>query len=298
MSWKNLTWFAIAVLIIINAVFAIIVFSDYRSNNYYDASSISEMIDLLAQSDITLDNKIFPSKRLSLPVFSASDSVNSFERAVSSLAGEDAVISDGECTFEKNGGTYTLSEDYKIRFADDSYEYIDKTAGEKVTDRSELRHVKKAAQSFVGEILSASGDSAAKAAASLSYVADDVYRVGDGIYSATIREYIDTYKTVNTIKITVASGKVVFAEGSMMFAPPTNTFSANNYELFGILIKEKRYFDSLESTSPMTVSSIEYVYDVCFDVFNNVYMIPACAITYTDGTVHIYDVVSSDIISE
>ncbi len=298
MSWKNLTWFAIAVLIIINSIFAITVFIDYRNNNYYDASSISEITEILSSSGITLDSENFPTRRVSLPVYNLPNSFYALGRAADALTGEKTETSGSAYTVEGDSGIFTLNGDFTFEYVDISYDGIGDEAGEKVTDKAELKQLSSTALSFVDAMTAAANEESRQSAADLSYGVDDVYRIDDGVYTATIYEYIDTYKTVNTINVVVAAGKVVFADGSIMFALPTNKYSANNYELFGILIKEKRYFDSAENAVPMTISSIEYIYDMCFDVFDNIYLIPACAITYTDGTVHIYDIVSSDLISE
>ncbi|MBO4354194.1 MAG: hypothetical protein J5860_04565 [Clostridia bacterium] len=297
MSWRKLTWLAIAVLIIINAAFAITISSDYVSNNYYDAASVAGIIDILSESGITLENKDFPTKRVDLPVYNLPDSESALKSAAMAMSDGETEYADGAYTFRYGNGTLTLHGDFTFEYAADSYvpsEY----GGEPLSNDKKAAKVKSASLSFIDGVVEEMGGEARKKIADISYAVDSVRLVSESTYRVGVCEYIDTYKTMNEIDVVVENGNVVSAKGSMIVLPPTGEFSANNFELFDILIKEKRYFDGVENAAPMTVSSIEYIYDMCFDVFNNIYLIPACAITYTDGTVHIYDVVSSDLISE
>ena len=217
MSWKNLTWFAIAVLIIINSIFAITVFIDYRNNNYYDASSISEITEILSSSGITLDSENFPTRRVSLPVYNLPNSFYALGRAADALTGEKTETSGSAYTVEGDSGIFTLNGDFTFEYVDISYDGIGDEAGEKVTDKAELKQLSSTALSFVDAMTAAANEESRQSAADLSYGVDDVYRIDDGVYTATIYEYIDTYKTVNTINVVVAAGKVVFADGSIMY---------------------------------------------------------------------------------
>ena len=82
MSWKRLSTFALAVLIVANIVFTVLVITEYEKNNYYDQSSIDEMTELLSKSNISLSAGVIPKKRTDMRVYKASVSKRAFEEAV------------------------------------------------------------------------------------------------------------------------------------------------------------------------------------------------------------------------
>ena len=298
MSWKRLSTFALAVLIVANIVFTVLVITEYEKNNYYDQSSIDEMTELLSKSNISLSAGVIPKKRTDMRVYKASVSKRAFEEAASALVGDVITESGGACSYSGASGLYTVSDDFRFSYVEYGYEgepgrYI------AVSDKKAAEKVLSAVVSFLNIHKIWETPQNRQAARQPEYKIEKlmVYS-GSGALGAHIAEYVDGYKTGNHIDAVVIGDTVKSAEGRMMLVLPERTYKSKNTDIFGVMINEKRRVDALGTGESMTVVSVEYSLDLCFDVFGAAYLIPVLSVGYSDGTVFTYDVVSGERISE
>lgn len=298
MSWKHLSTFAIAVLIVANVVFMILVFSEYGKNNYYDQSSIEELEELLKGSNIELSAGVLPKKRTDMRVFKSNVKSDGFARAVTALIGADPEVADGGYSYKSTDGKYEVSGDFSFTYVRDGYEgeqgrfiaVSDKNAAQRVLDTVvaflNLRQVWETAENK-------------QSIRQPEYAVEKlmVYS-GSGALGAHIAEYIDGLKTGNYIDATVIGEEVMEASGNVMFILPEESFKAKNTDVFGVMISEKRRIDALGTGEKYTVVSVGYSLELCFDVFGAAYLMPVCTVGYSDGTAFTYDVISGDRITE
>lgn len=298
MSWKHLSAFALAVLIIANVIFTILVISEYEKNNYFDQESIDELTELLSRSDIELSPDVMPKKRTDIRVYKSNVTKSGFEAAARVLVGGNLSVREGNMSAVGDNGKYTVTDDFGFSYVARGYEgeagkYIavsDKKAAEKtlstvisflnirqIWDIPENRQAVKQPEYKVEKLM--------------------VYG-GTGALGAHIAEYLDGYKTGNYIDAIVTGDEVKSASGNIMFILPSRAYKAKNTDVFGVMIKEKQRIDALGTNEKHTVVSLGYSLDLCFDVFGAAYLIPVCNVVYSDGTVYTYDIVSGECISE
>ena len=297
MSWKNLKTFAIFVLIVANIIVGVVLRQEYIKKNYYDEASIYELERILLKSGIVMPREAFPTKRYDLYVYSAALSDKEMIASASLLTG---------CSFENDGagyksvsndGVYYLQKDFSISYEAEHVLGSDNLKAE--YDKKRIDQMKKAFfDSWNHEKLSYS-EKTNGSVVSPEYSIDNLY-VDDsvGVYKFDVLEYIDGVKTGNALEVVMNGEKVVRVSGKITCVFPKTKYSAENCDFFSVMIKEKSYFESTEAKKTMVVSSIEYAYDMCFDVFGTAYYIPMCHVVYEDGTIHKYDLVSAELISE
>ena len=298
MSWKHLSTFAIAVLIVANVVFMILVFSEYGKNNYYDQSSIDELEELLEESNIELSAGVLPKKRTDMRVFKSSVKGDGLTAAVKALIGADPEKTDGGYYYKSADGTYEATGDFSFSYVRDGYE------GEQgryiaVSDKNAAQRVKNTVVAFLNlrQVWETAENKQSIRQPEYAVEKLMVYS-GTGALGAHIAEYVDGYKTGNYIDATVIGEEVMAASGRVMFILPEESYKAKNTDVFSVMINEKRRVDALGTGEKYTVVSVEYSLELCFDVFGAAYLMPVCTVSYSDGTAFTYDVISGDRISE
>lgn len=294
MSWKHLSSFAIAVLIVANVVFTMLVVSEYERNHYYDQSSIAELEELLADSGIVISDGVLPKKRTDMRVYKSSIKSDGLLSAVSAFVGSTPDrIRDGYY-YSDSDGRYDVYDDFSFAFTREGYE------GETgrsiaVSDKNAAERARKAVVAFMNfsKIWDAQENKPAKRQPEYKVEKLVVYS-GTGALGARVAEYIDGYKTGNYIDATVQGAEVMEASGKIMFILPDRSFKSKNTDIFGVMINEKRRVDALGTGETYTVSSVEYTLELCFDVFGAAYLMPVVSVGYSDGTIFTYDVISGE----
>ena len=297
MSWKNLKTFAIFVLIVANVIVGVVLRQEYIKKNYYDEASIYELECILLKSGIVMPKEVFPTKRYELYVYSAGLSDEEMIESASQLTG---------CYFESDGtgyksvsndGVYYLQKDFSISYETEHALGSDNLKAE--YDKNRINQIKKAFFDFWNHEKLGYSEKTNGSVVSPEYSIDNLY-VDDstGVYKFDVSEYIDGVETGNSLEVLMNGEKVVRISGKITCVFPKTKYSAENCDLFSVMIKEKSYFESTGAEKTMVVSSIEYAYDMCFDIFGTVYYIPMCHVVYEDGTIHRYDLVSAELISE
>ena len=297
MSWKNLKTFAIFVLIVANIVVGVVLRQEYIKKNYYDEASIYELERILLKSGIVMPREVFPTKRYDLYVYSAGLSDKEMIESASLLTGY-GFENDGEgYKSVSSDGVYYLQKDFSISY--EAEHVLDSDNLKAEYDEIRIDRIKKAFFDFWNHEKLSYSEKTNGSVVSPEYSIEDLY-VDDsvGVYKFDVAEYIDDVKTGNALEVIMNGDKVVSIDGKITCVFPKMKYSAENCDLFSVMIKEKSYFESVGAGKTMVVSSIEYAYDMCFDIFGTAYYIPMCHVVYEDGTIHRYDLVSTELISE
>ena len=297
MNWKNLKTFAIFVLIVANIIVGIVLRHEYIKKNYYDEASVYELERILLKSGIVMPKEVFPTKRYDLYVYSADLSNKEMIESTFLLTGYDFENDGAGYKSVSNDGVYYLQKDFSV-----SYEAEHAFGSHNLKaeyDKKRIDQIKKAFFDFWNQEKLSYSEKLNGSVVSPEYLIDNLY-VDDstGVYEFDISEYIDGVKTGNSLEVLMNGEKVVRVSGKITCVFPKTKYSAENCDLFSVMIKEKSYFESTGAEKTMVVSSIEYAYDMCFDIFGTAYYIPMCHVVYEDGTIHKYDLVSAELISE
>lgn len=290
MNKNRLTTLALVALIILNAVFAGLVYSNYRKNNYYSDGNISDLCEVLAESNIILDKDIFPKKKVVLPAYEVSFTDKELTDAVKLFTGADAVYGEDGITAKTAGGTYIFKKDFSFVYT--ANDYVPAEHGE----ARELGSVSPAAAvAFVKDYREDQASRGQKTP-EFTYETENSAVYENGVVRVVVREYADGTATNNYYEAIIENGELMYASGRITLVSPSKEYTAKCFDLTSILIKEKQYFKSYGGGRKFTVLSINYVYDVCFGVVGTAYLIPSCEIVYENGLSHTYDLVSGELI--
>ena len=271
MNKKNITVFAIAALVLLNVVIAVMIMANRVDNMYHSEKEAKELSAILSEGGIFIDASALPRSKPDMQVYSSKTS----GEADSSFYG----LFDGDVN---------VGNDFSLSYAADGYTepYGDVFP---VTDKSALDELEKTIFSF------ARLNRQQSSVVQISYRIASAEEYGGGQTKVTVYEYVGKIRSGNVITAVLSGGKIVFLSGTAMIVKPTEQYTAKLCDCFDVLLKEKKYF-AVNGKGKMTIASVEYTYDMCFDVLGTSYLIPACTIEYTDGTQHLYDLVSGDLI--
>ncbi len=110
MKWKNLKSFAIAVLLVLNVIFGILVYIRYTDENYYDKELIENMTTLLSESDIVLAGNALSDKIVKLNTLvgtvsaaKTADALALMSGASPESGGESLVCRSGNAVYSHDG---------------------------------------------------------------------------------------------------------------------------------------------------------------------------------------------------
>lgn len=295
MSWKNLRLFAVIILLLANAALFAAVYTDYVNKNYYNENDIYEMRILLRSAGIEMDIDAMSSKRVDPSVHFTEYTADDVKLAVSVLSGGDVTYESGEYIAYGNGGRYVVSSDLSLEFSVDGYEphsYISS-----IYEAKTVRKIQGVFEKFlnVKKISRAFGK---RDSASQSYIADTLFIDNNNVYYATFYEYIDGIKTSNKIDAAISDGMVIYASGTFSLIPPTRIYSADTLDFMTFLVFEKRYFESVETERAPVLENISCEYERYTDMFGALYLIPVCRISYSDGMLRTYDMITGLVIDE
>ena len=260
MSWKKLSLFAIIILVVLNIVFSVLVFSEYSKVNFYDAESVSELVSILDQGGITLDTSLLPKKRTNMNVYTSRSAEDDFESAVRAFTGGNIEKSGDGFKSVIGKGEYTVSRDFSFVYRYDNFSQVTSRLYD-VTDKAVYDKTVKYALDFLNIRGINSSQANKNALHQAEYKAESVRTDGGTYFSVMLCEYFEKEKTGNTVEISVSGEKVVYAVGKLMFVLPREVFSARNLDILSIMIKEKRYFEQADVDGKISVSSVDYAYD-------------------------------------
>lgn len=295
MSWKNIKIYALIILIVMNVIVAALLISSGVSDKYYDGGSIDNLLSVLKKDDIIIEESNIPREKISLSVHETKFEQSSLLTVAEIISGAEGKLSDESVICENENGRFTINNDFSFSYFT-GFVPDDTIRKSVVGSKSILKQYEDIGIAFMKISEVQKCDFNTKSQRRTTYAIETLYRCNDGTYETIISEYLGSYKTGNKLRIVTHDNVVIFAEGTMMFVLPQSTFSVKNYDILTILTSEKNYFSKVEH-DVMTVDSIEYGYELCFDVFGTGFLIPVCNISYITGILHSYDLVTGEMIS-
>lgn len=298
MSWKTLKTFAIVILLVIDSFFFMEIRGRVRAESHYDPSLIDSAVSVLHESELYVDRKFLAGKIVSLPVYAG-------ESDAGTLA--DAFLRAGYTGREEPLGTRYVGEDEEFFFGNDfSFFYFTKETEEKpsllLRDGTYVRvghdSMAENAERAVYAFLRAHGI-ASKKRGQYGYVFQtaEVY-VSGGTFIVHVMQFLDGLAIADGAYFLVEGDRVMAADGMLSPAAPSSRLKAETLDLMDILFIEKtildeRYRESGEvSRERRVLSSVTYFYEPYFGADGRFYLVPVCTLSYTDGKMSRYNLVS------
>lgn len=300
MSWKNLKYFALAVLLIMNVYFGTNVYLQSRSVNYYSDEEIETATALLSASKLYFSRRLLEVKKVSMPVCESEFNREQYKKVISSMLGKSDMS-------EENGAINVVTDDGQWSFcADYAFEYstpdsvspktalLEEGVTELITTEEYERFYNKAAGDFISvkRINASSPNRGANKTDARLYRL--FYNGSRGIYIAMFLQYIGGIQTKDGFYLTFDGDKVISGEGCFALILPKTEKTTSGVDLIDLLLREKRALDAQygdKDRTALMVSSVVYTYDVYSDAGGTRYYVPVCNLIYTDGTTHGYNLV-------
>lgn len=294
MHWKDLKTFAIAVLLVVDAVFVFCICEHWYAEMYYRKNLIDSALSVFEESGLYVDRSFLEKKKERPPVYDgALESENlseSLERLGGSLQREEKGIH-----VSREDGAFFFGYDFSFSYRSE----------EGLELPSELLHTKNwtlltgGEQEAVCEYISVDFlQSLLPVNGKYQYTPECLAVYGSGEESiAVLILRFGKMKTENRILCRVSEGKIVSADGTLFTAFPNERKKAENIGLCNLLFEEKAYIDALDESErkpSYTVTDVSYSYSVYFDE-NAFYFIPLCRITYADGESRTYNFISGEL---
>ncbi|MCQ2771041.1 MAG: hypothetical protein MJ236_04500 [Clostridia bacterium] len=294
MSWTRLKNFAIIILVILNIVLTSLVVVSFARNNNYSRSSVESVLSLLKSSDIIVDKEIVPLKRVELDVYELTFNESEYMQVLKTFVGKNIFFEGESYGASVASGQYSIDKDFSFVYtAHDGYEPSQyKTEISDWTNQTKYFNMSK---QFLNYSLVAKDAINSGSAKKISIHPNKLFRYNDGSYELEIDEYIGNYPTGNKVVINFVGDQIVKAAGRLTFIYPKTTYNAQNVDLINVLSNEKRYFDTMDH-DVLTVSSIEYGYELRFDLYGNGFFFFFCSITYINDLVHVYDLITGKLV--
>ncbi len=310
MSWKQLKSLAIAVLIVMDAVFLFLVLQRNYLATHYDRALADSAIEVYRQSELYVDRSILSDRIVSLPVYTGITESGRLRElpVVKKITEMGYKLTDepGGIRCENAVGEFYFAEDFGFYYREKGrYDRpSDLLATERYILLTEERGYKESAlrvvQNFLEKynFLSADGTHYGY---DISY--SDVYSSGVN-YIVTLSQSIEGIPVHGDICVMVSGGRVVSADGVFATEAPVNREKAETVDLLNIFFAEKAALDEAYraggsfSYTPHVVSSVSYSYAVYFDAERNFYLVPLCEVKYVGGERRVYNCVSGKLYSQ
>ena len=297
MHWKDLKSLAIAVLLIVDAVFIFVIFKHRYTEAYYQKNLIDSSLSVFETSGLYVDRSFLTKKKERLPVYQGilySDGLSETTEALSTR-GYLREINEKGIHLIGADDVYFFGYDFSFSYyTQENAEMPSQTllTEEKVLlDEGERKNACiRVSSDFLKSLLPENG----KFEYALSCNA--VYSFGDENI-AVFSVYLENIKTENEIYCRISDEKVSAADGLLCTVLPTARKKAENIGLCNLLFEEKAYIDALDESErklSYTLKDVSYSYGVYFDG-NVFYLIPLCRITYEDGENRTYNFISGEL---
>ena len=294
MHWKDLKTFAIAVLLVVDAVFVFCVFEHWYAERYYRNNLIDSAVSVFESSGLYVERSLLEKKKERPPVYAGISDPGYLSEL---LDRPDVVLQHEENGIWASGedGTFFFGYDFSFSYRREESREIP----------SELVYTENwvllsgGEQTAVCECVSADFLKALLPVDEKYQYTPEclaVYGSGEESIAVFILRF-GNIKTENRIFCRVSEGKVISADGVLCTAFPTERKKAENTGLCNLLFEEKAYIDALDESERKTsyiVAEVSYSYGVYFDE-NIFYFIPLCQITYTDGESRTYNFISGEL---
>lgn len=240
-----------------------------RSSSYLPDRSVDDIVNILAQSDISIDPGIISTKRERGTVYVCNS--GDYNRTVASLLGEGVVsasyiIPDGEIIVLDNGSRFEFGGDFSFRYDRDG-----ERDGSDLFDLSlSADHVSDEKREEISEIAVKFLDSGSRefeSSGNMSIVTSvEVIWENAGVYYAFCTRVIDGVAiTENTAICTIESGEVTEAYGRWSFLTLGESYSAQLSDIFNILFNVKKEIGGAAAEAGgVNIESIDLCYSLYF----------------------------------
>ncbi len=299
MHWKDLKTFAVAVLLIVDTVFALFIFNHWYTDRYYRDSLIDSALSVFEESGLRIERSFLEKKKERFPVYMGFSGKEGLSEMAVRLGASGYLPQT-----EENGIFLTGNEDMFFFGYDFSFSYHTAGVSEKTSemlteewkllDRDESE--KNCAQigfEFLKKLLPKDEKN------EYDIVCLGVYGLGEERI-ALFCQSVNRIRTENLIYCRISDGEVCAADGVFFPIAPRERQKAENIGLCNLFFEEKAYIDSLDATErkPLyTVTEISYSYGAYFDE-DAFYLIPLCRIVYGDGDSRIYNFISGELYTQ
>lgn len=309
MSWKKLKTFAIAILILMDAIFLFLILQRRESAMRYEESLIDSATEIFRESELYVDRAFLSEKRVSLPVYMGMSDPSAMLFSPIVLALEKA----GYDIQDEPGGIYCKNAVGEFYFGDDfGFYYAEKGRYDRPSDLlSTQRYIRlteenayrQSSMRIVNTFLEKYAflsERTARYGYEIAYT--DVYSSGVN-YIVTLSQSIRGVPVHEKICVMVSGGRVVSADGIFATFAPSERVKAETVDIMNVLFEEKAHLDALYreggsfSYTPMVLSDISYSYAAYFDTQGQFYFVPLCTVKYANGEARTYNCVSGKLYS-
>ncbi len=304
MSWKRLKTFAIAILLVMNAIFLFLILQRNYRATHYDRDLIDSAIAVFRKSELYVGRSILSEETVSLPVYTGIVE-NGTLREHTIIR---AIESEGFRVIDEPGGLRCKNAVGEFYFGNDFGFYYselgrydrpsDLLATERYILLSSDHGAKESARNTVKNFLEKYRFLSQEEPESDYEIAySKVYSSGVN-HIVTLSQRIDGVPIHGNISFLVSGGRVVSADGILVTRMPESRQRAETVDVLNILFAEKAYLDAREDIiAPRIVSDVSYAYAVYFDADEKFYLIPLCKVSYVGGDVSVYNCVSGKLYS-
>ena len=298
----------IVILIAINAFFAYNIVSHRYNEEYIDATTIQNAIEILSHGGIQIEPDTLPNKKISMPIYESRffDSYN--EKVVKILSGSETEktfsLPDGMRFVAKNGDTVEMSDGFEIVFLSSEankyiafYRIVSDVA---ILDRSSLSDdiLEPIKKKLISDASAVVGYAETGAECTAVY-----FDAVSGYHVAVFSQMMDGVPIYgNDLFCVIDSEKLLYMEGLWSFLPTDAKYSSQLTDQINILFMEKnRVDDEREKREDVLSEEADHTAELKIDKLDNVYctyfnedktgffFVPAWRITYDDGTEAVYD---------
>ncbi|MBR5188213.1 MAG: hypothetical protein IKW18_07070 [Clostridia bacterium] len=297
MHWKDLKTLAIAVLLIVDAVFIFVILKHRHTEIYYPKNLIDSSISVFETSGLYVDRSFLTKKKERLPVYQGVLYSDGLSKAAKSLSQQGYLRQIDEKGIHLIGAEDAYFFGYDFSFSYHTQEDAEKPSQSLHTEDNVLLEEgerKSACVRISADFLKALLPDNGKFEYDLGCNA--VYGIGEE-YIAVFSVYLENIKTENEIYCRISNEKVSAADGLLCTVLPSARKKAENIGLCNLLFEEKAYIDALDESErklSYILKDVSYSYGVYFDG-NVFYLIPLCRITYEDGENRTYNFISGEL---
>lgn len=292
MNWKNLKSFAIAVLLVLNAVFGILVYVRYIDENYYDKELTENMTALLAESDIVLARNALSAKIVKLNALMASSSPETVMNALELMSGASPEREGDAYVCHVGDAVYSHDGERDFSYKRKASDSLDAIGAVSVANAEEEG---KRAAAAVWKFLSLDRVLSSDGKYKSGFICRDIrYSPSGSFFAAELVLAIGEFETDNVLTVYLRDDAPLMIEGKLPLAEPEGLGAVQEIGLFTVLLDEKEYVDTLSVKKTRILSQISYSYITWYDMNGKFYFTPTCELRYESGELSHYDMITGE----
>ena len=287
MSWRNLKIFALAVLIVINAVFMWLVSTQYSAIGKYTDEEIDNVVKILENNNIHIQKSIIDKEKKSPSAYEGKIDINKlisiWDDVYSNVSYELNVISG-----RSREGNVSINNDMLFTFVS----LI--RPGKYTFDKELFERVGNEAEGYLESFRTAVFGDKFFEKVKVHLVCTGKYTDENGFEYVRFQQVYNGY-VVNEgdINCVFIGGKMIYAEGLLIALEPNKMLSTDCVDILSVLVKENGRVSndsSEERTITRIVNGVSYVKNVK----DSYYLVPTYRLIYSDETESVYDAITGD----